>query len=239
MRGGSVCEFDRIDLVIFDCDGVLVDSELLANRVIVEMAGEFGLAMSLHESVELFRGCSMAECRAEIERRLMTKLPASFETTYRQRVHTLLRRELRAVDGVHEAIGLIDLPICVASNASMESLGVSLDVTGLAARFEGRMFSAYVIGKWKPDPALFLRAARTLGASPPCCVVVEDSVPGVCAAVAAGMRVLGYAPSPSHAANLRAYGAGTFSSMHELPALLDRLGQEEPSETASSVVHAE
>ena len=206
-------------LVIFDCDGVLVDSETLGNRVIADTVRELGVPMTFEESIRLFRGLKMSEVVRAIEDLLGRRLPESFVPELRARMAMLFRSELRAVDGVEAAIEALRMPYCVASNAPMDKIRLTLGVTGLLPRFEDRIFSAYDIGVWKPDPGLYLHAAKTMAAAPETCLVVEDSVPGVRAAVAAGMRVLGFAPA-GEGAELAEYGAELFSSMAELNRLL-------------------
>ena len=202
-------------LVIFDCDGVLVDSETLGNRVIADTVRELGVPMTFEESIRMFRGLKMTEVVRVIEDLLGRRLPESFVPELRARMAVLFRNELRAVDGVEAALDLLRPPFCVASNAPMEKIHLTLGVTGLLPRFEGRVFSAYDVGVWKPDPGLYLHAAKAMSAAPETCLVVEDSVPGVRAAVAAGMRVLGFAPS-GEGAELAEHGAELFSSMAEL-----------------------
>lgn len=208
-------------LVIFDCDGVLVDSEVLGNRVLVEFLADLGVTMGVAEAVALFRGCKMADCVAEVERRLGRSAPSSFVEELRARTAAAFERDLRPVDGVAAAIDALTIPICVASSGPMEKIRLALKVTGLLTKFEGRIFSSYEVKSWKPEPGLLLHASRAMGAAPAACTVIEDSVPGVRAGVSAGMRVLGYAPDPQHAAVLAAEGAITFHTMSVLPRLLD------------------
>ncbi|MEH1808020.1 HAD family hydrolase [Nostoc sp.] len=209
----------QTELVIFDCDGVLVDSERLGNRVFVKFVAEFGLAMKLEEAIFLFKGCKMADCVAVIEQRLGKKMPQDFVTQLRTRTAEAFERELLPVEGIEAALDKINLPICVASSDPPEKIKLALRVTNLLSRFEGRIFSSYEIGSWKPAPDLFLYAAKNMGFQAPSCTVVEDSVLGVRAGVAAGMRVLGYTEQ-SEAHLLEASGAHIFYSMHQLPSLL-------------------
>ncbi|MEH2241845.1 HAD family hydrolase [Nostoc sp.] len=207
------------ELVIFDCDGVLVDSEGLGNRVLVEFVAEFGLAMKLEEAILLFKGCKMADCVAVIEKKLEKKMPQDFVTQLRARTAEAFERQLRPIEGIEAALDKINLPICVASSGPPEKIKLALRVTNLLPRFEGCIFSSYEIGSWKPSPDLFLHAAKNMGVQPASCTVVEDSVLGVRAGVAAGMRVLGYTEQ-SEATLLEACGARVFYSMYQLPSLL-------------------
>jgi len=212
-----------IELIIFDSDGVLVDSEAIANRVMAEAASAVGAVMDTDEAMALFRGRNIAFCVEEIERRSGRVLDDGFISDVRRATRLAFDQELRAIEGIHQALDLIHQPYCVASNGPMEKLTHALGLTGLYARFEGRIFSAYEVGHWKPDPGLFLHAARTLGVDPAHCIVVEDSLAGVTAAKAAGMRVLGYAGEGAHAATeLRAAGADVFDHMRDLPSLVSQ-----------------
>lgn len=204
-----------IELIIFDSDGVLVDSEAIACRVMAEAATAVGAVM------DLFRGRKIALCVEEIERRSGRVLGDGFIAEVRRATALAFDQELKAVEGVHEALDLIRQPYCVASNGPMAKLTHALGLTDLYTRFEGRIFSAYEVGHWKPDPGLFLHAAQALGTGPERCIVVEDSLTGVSAAKAAGMRVLGYAGEGPHAATaLRAAGAEVFDHMRDLPRLV-------------------
>lgn len=209
----------QTELVIFDCDGVLVDSETLGNRILVEFVAEFGLTLKLEEAILLFKGCKMADCLAVIEQRVGRKMPQDFVTQLRARTATAFERELLPVQGIEAALDKINLPICVASSGPIEKIKLALRVTNLLPRFEGRIFSSYEIGSWKPAPDLFLYAAKNLGVNAPFCTVVEDSILGVRAGIAAGMKVLGYS-SQSEAIQLEECGARIFYSMYQLPDLL-------------------
>lgn len=206
-------------LVIFDCDGVLVDSEPLGCAAMVRKLAALGLHITHDAAMALFRGRRMADSITVAERHFGTTLPASFVPELRAETAAALRGGLRPIAGIAAALAGIDRPICVASNGPRDQIELSLTLTGLIARFAGRIFSAYEVGSWKPDPGLFLFAARTIGAGPAQCVVVEDSLPGVQAAVAAGMRVMAYA-GDRPGDDLAAAGGQVFRSMAELPRLL-------------------
>ena len=211
-----------IELVIFDCDGVLVDSERLANAVLAELLTEAGLPTTAEESIATYMGLSMASCVALVEERLGSPLPADFLDRYHSDVFEAFDRELRAVDGIADVLDQLRWPTCVASSGEHERMRRTLGRTGLHERFEGRIYSATEVERGKPHPDLFLHAADRMGVDPSGCVVVEDSPYGVRGARAAGMTALGYAAmTPS--AVLAAEGAETFLTMAELPALLDRV----------------
>ncbi|MBE9258706.1 HAD family hydrolase [Dolichospermum sp. LEGE 00246] len=209
----------QTELVVFDCDGVLVDSETLGNRVLVEFVAEFGLKLEIEEAILLFRGCKMADCVAVIEQKLGKKMPPDFVTQLRTRTAKAFEHELLPVEGIEAALDKIDLPICVASSGPREKIELALRVTNLLPRFAGHIFSSYQIGSWKPEPDLFLFAAKTMGVEPQFCTVVEDSILGVRAGTAAEMRVLWYT-TESESTLLETSGVSVFKSMSQLPSLL-------------------
>ncbi|MGD8976370.1 MAG: HAD family phosphatase [Gammaproteobacteria bacterium] len=207
-------------LVIFDCDGVLVDSEPLANAVLNQHLCDAGLEISLEESTRLFTGLSMTSCIALIEARLGRPVGDRFVSDLRAATDAAFRRALKPVSGVSAVLGRLGQPFCVASSGIHTKIRRSLDLTGLRGFFpESRIFSAEDVDRGKPAPDLFLHCAERLGSAPGDCVVVEDSRPGVLAARAAGMRVLGYAErTPPRV--LAAAGATVFTRMAELDSLL-------------------
>jgi HAD superfamily hydrolase (TIGR01509 family) len=210
---------ESVELVIFDCDGVLIDSERLAVKVDVLKLRELGWPLSEAEVIERFVGRSDRDTQAEIEAHLGRKLPADwqkpFEPLYRRAL-----ADLAPVEGVVEALGAITLPNCVASSGTHEYLRYALALTGLYQRFEGRIFSADDVTRGKPAPDLFLYAAERMAATPSACVVVEDSRSGVLAARAAGMRVLAFAGGLLPATLLQGPNTIVFEDMRELPTLL-------------------
>jgi HAD superfamily hydrolase (TIGR01509 family) len=219
-------DFIMTELIIFDSDGVLVDSEKIALAVLVRAASAEGVALSMDDAFRSFRGRKMADCVREIERRSGRLVREHFADDLRQATTLAFDAELKPVEGVYAALAEITVPVCVASNGPMSKLTHTLGLTKLLSRFEGRVFSAYEVGSWKPDPGLFLHAAQTLGVRPSRCVVVEDSLSGIHAAKAAGMRVLGFTGGdPEVELELGAVCAELFHRMSDLPALLrDRSG---------------
>ncbi|MFF7965010.1 HAD family hydrolase [Streptomyces sp. NPDC007903] len=220
-------------LVIFDCDGVLVDSETLSAEVLRTMTAP-ELALTSAEALALLRGRKVALWVQELGERLGRPLGEEFITAFRRRTLAAFTDGLLPVPGVHELLAGLSLPYCTASSAPREKITHTLSVTGLLPYFEGRIFSAYEVGSWKPEPDLFLHAAHHLGTPAHRCAVVEDSLVGVQAAVAARMTVFGYAPPGSGtAAELAEAGACVFTSMAELPALLGhRLARTPPAPAA-------
>jgi HAD superfamily hydrolase (TIGR01509 family) len=212
------------ELVIFDCDGVLIDSERLAIKIDVLVLRELGWPLTEAEVIERFVGRSDRDTQAEIEAHLGRRLPDGWEDAVEQRYREAFADGLAPVEGVIEALGRITLPSCVASSATHDHLRYTLGLTGLYERFAGRIFSAEDVARGKPAPDLFLHAAAEMGAQPGGCVVVEDSRPGVEAARAAGMRVLAFAGGLSPAELLDGPNTIVFDDMRELPGLLGQAG---------------
>lgn len=209
------------ELVIFDCDGVLVDSEPPANRVFAEMLAEHGLDLGFEGTVALLKGLSLKSCLALLATRFDLDLPDDFVDRLERRTYTAFRAELAAVPGVREAVAGLGRPYCVASSGEIEKMRFTLGLTGLLDLFDGRLYSAEQVARGKPHPDLFLHAAAAMGHLPEACVVIEDSLPGVEAARAAGMAVFGFAGTAlADAAALGAAGAAVFTDMARLPELL-------------------
>jgi HAD superfamily hydrolase (TIGR01509 family) len=207
-------------LLILDCDGVLVDSERIVAGIMAELLAGEGLRLPVAEILARYIGHSGEAGRRLIERDLGQVLPERFFHALRQRTSEALGTDLRPVDGVVEALAEIEVPTCVASNGSRQKMDRSLAFTGLAVRFAGRLFSAADVARPKPAPDLLLHAARTLGAAPERCAVVDDTVVGIQAAVAAGMTAFGFAAGNVGAAALARAGARVFDSMAALPRLI-------------------
>ena len=166
-------------LVIFDCDGTLVDSEVVAAQAWSEYVAGYGVTLSAEEALARFRGVSMTWCLAHIEELHGQSLPQHFEQELRALMARLLEQQLQPINGALEMVEKLHLPFALASNAPHHKIELCLRVTGLLPHFAGRIFSAYDVQRWKPDPALFLFAAERMGVDPGRCVVVEDSLPGV------------------------------------------------------------
>ena len=207
------------DLVIFDCDGVLVDSEPIANRELAAYVTELGHPMSVETSVRMFVGHTMGEVLSIAERLIVRPAPVDFLEELQRRSAAAFARELRPVEGIVEVLDGLPIPSCVASNGSLEKMHSTLGITGLLPRFRERLFCPDNVGVGKPDPRIFLTPADHFGVRPERCAVIEDGVPGVRAARAAGMTVFGYAPDGNGEA-LRSAGAILFAQMRELPRLL-------------------
>jgi HAD superfamily hydrolase (TIGR01509 family) len=215
------------DLVIFDCDGVLIDSELLSVRADVECLAEYGIELTAEEIIERYAGTSSMV--TDLEARHGRTLPG-FDGRHRQLVRPLFEAELRAISGVVAALDSLACRTCVASSSSPERLQHTLSLVGLYDRFHPNIFSATMVARGKPAPDLFLYAAERMGAAPSRCLVVEDSLAGVAAARAAGMTALGFCGGshcrPGHGERLLAGGAArVVRDMRDLPVAIAELAR--------------
>jgi HAD superfamily hydrolase (TIGR01509 family) len=217
-----------LDLVIFDCDGVLVDSERIAVRIDAEVLAELGWPLTEAEIVERFVGRSHEFMVGAIEANLGRPLPPDWEDEFHHRYREAFEAELVPVNGVVEALEAISTPACVASSGTHAKIEASLRLVGLYERFAGRIFSAADVTNGKPAPDLFLHAAGSLGVDPGACAVVEDSTYGVEAARAAGMHVFAYAGGVTPAERLAGPRTVVFHDMRELPALLGGTSETPP-----------
>ncbi len=212
-----------LDLVIFDCDGVLVDSETISNEVLADALTAIGLPMTLAKSRREYQGWLLSDIVSHAEVKLGRPLPDGWVEHYERDRAEVFRRDLRPVAGAAEAVQRVaaaGVAVCVASQGKLSKTQLTLGLTGLRELFEEHaLFSAQSVAHGKPAPDLFLHAADAMGATPSRCVVVEDTPSGVIAAVAAGMRALGYVADSDERA-LRAAGAEVLPSLHELPELL-------------------
>ncbi|WP_052593978.1 HAD family hydrolase [Aureispira sp. CCB-QB1] len=205
----------KFKCIIFDCDGVLVDSEATSIGAIVDLAQEMGYSMSLEQAIGEFSGQSLQYCFDYIEKASGQKFPANIVHIYRARTYEAFEKSLQPIPGIHAALERLTLPRCVASNAPQEKIRLNLGLLKLTHFFQDNIFSAYDIQKWKPQPDLFLHAAKTMGFAPHECLIVEDSLAGVTAAKTGGFEVLGYA-SKRTAKQLEEAGATVFYDMNLL-----------------------
>ncbi|HEV7950404.1 MAG TPA: HAD family hydrolase [Glaciihabitans sp.] len=211
---------ENIDLVIFDCDGVLVDSEILAMDVDRRILAEFGWHLSADEVLERFLGKSSSSFATQLEEHLGYSIPTDWETKYTPWFYEVFESSLQSVAGIEKALDSITSQTCVASSGTHERIQKTLGLTNLLPRFEGRIFSATEVKNGKPAPDIFLHAASRMGVEPERCVVIEDSKYGAQAARDAGMHAFGYAGGLTPADWLHAEGATVFTSMDDLPELL-------------------
>ena len=205
--------------IIFDSDGVLVDSEAISAKVFQEMAVELGVDLDYETALDRFAGTSMKENKQFVESHITGALPADFEQEFRERTYKAYRSDLRAVPGIHELIEKLQVPFCVASSGPVEKIRLNLGLVGLLDQFEGKIFSCYDIGSWKPEPEIYVHAAREMGFEPEECAVIEDSDSGVRAAVAGGFPVY-VRTGQKKKASFEKLGAVPFQEMKELEELL-------------------
>jgi HAD superfamily hydrolase (TIGR01509 family) len=214
-------------LVIFDCDGVLVDSEMLSSEVVAAELSRLGWQMDAASANRLFVGMTFADMVPVLERKLGRPLPPDWVKTVKGRLVAVLGERAEAMPGALAALTAVHalgLGWRIASNSSHEEMAAKFGRLGIGSLVAGRIHSAQEVTRGKPAPDLFLAAARAEGVAPEACVVIEDSLPGAQAAAAAGMDCLGFVPTGDGAA-LAAAGAGLFRSLFELPALLRRQEQ--------------
>ncbi|WP_193162697.1 HAD family hydrolase [Microbulbifer hainanensis] len=204
------------ELVIFDCDGVLVDSESIVCRILAEEMNKLGMTTTAEELDEQFSGRPAQDCLLEIETRYGGPLPDHYFGNTERRIREAFHEELQPVAGIEDLLDhllQLNLPSCVASSGSHEKMRLTLNKTGLYDYFDGRIFSVDDVSRGKPWPDLFLHAAQTMGVEPQHCLVVEDSIAGVKAAVTAGMPVVGYSGHPVRAPQLEKVGARVVSDL--------------------------
>lgn len=210
------------ELVIFDCDGVLVDSDRISLRIQAERISALGLEMTYEDCVRDFLGLGMEATLEILAERLGRPVPEGWERELNAVVLESFQRELQPVPGVVEALEEIELPTCIASSGSCEKMRFTLGMTGLWDRFAGRIFSVEEVQRGKPAPDLFLHAASHMSAPPERCIVVEDSPFGVAGAKAAGMAALGFAATTPSACLTGA--DAIFTTMADLPGLVADTG---------------
>jgi len=209
-----------LELVIFDCDGVLVDSEHITHRVLHEMLLEQRVDISYDDTIVHFMGSSSTAFLEKVSGLCGGEVPPQFLERFRAGMAVAFAESLTAVSGIEDVLSALPMPYCVASNGRHAKMRLTLGKTGLLRHFEDRIFSAEDVANPKPAPDLFLHAARTLGVAPSDCVVLEDSPLGVQGARAAGMRVYGYVAMATAPRLLEAGAHGVFDDMAQVPRLL-------------------
>jgi HAD superfamily hydrolase (TIGR01509 family) len=214
------------DLVIFDCDGVLVDSEVISNRIFMESFAELGIAFTLEEMMAFGVGKNAVTLAAAIEREFGVTLPAGFIEGRRARIMAAFTTELRPIDGIPELLAALGLNRCVASNSHIRRVRHALTTTGLMPHLEPHIYTPALVAQGKPAPDLFLYAAKQHNVRPERCLVIEDSLSGVVAAKAAGMPVIGFVGGshcrPGHADTMRDAGCvEVFAQMADVAVFLN------------------
>jgi HAD superfamily hydrolase (TIGR01509 family) len=205
------------ELIIFDCDGVLVDSERIANTAFAEVLNELGLSLTLEDMFDIFVGHSSSQCMQIVEEMLGRKPPPELETQYKQRINSALKQQVQAVRGVEDVIKSLTIPYCVASSGNHEKMRTTLTATNLFPYFEHKLYSVTEVQRGKPYPDVYLYAAQQMGVAPAKCVVVEDTPIGVQGGRAAGMTVFGYAELMKADRLIEAGAHRTFDRMEMLP----------------------
>lgn len=198
--------------IIFDCDGVLVDSEPISIQVLVDMVNNYGANIDLTYGMKHFKGSFMSACIEKISTRINQPLPDSFQDDYRKQSFEAFKKGMKPVEGIKNVLDNLIIPFCVASSGPEDKIRLNLGLAGLLPYFENNIFSCYTIQKWKPDPAVFLWAAETMGFKPEDCLVVEDSLSGVKAAKAGGFDVFGFT-AHDYNNELESEATKTFASM--------------------------
>ena len=181
--------------IIFDCDGVLVDSVGLGNQALINLLASWTTSQEVIPILEDNPGVKLQDLFRILERELQLVLPLDFEASYRTESKRLFEESLQPIPKVAQLLDQLSCPVAVASNGPLFKTRRNLEITGLLPYFDPHVYSAYEVGRWKPDPALFLHAASALGIPPNECLVVEDSAPGIQAALEGGFSAIGYAPS--------------------------------------------
>ncbi|WP_456311831.1 HAD family hydrolase [Pseudomonas shirazensis] len=208
-----------IKCIIFDCDGVLVDTEKIGNGILLSMSAEYGFEMELEQAYRDFNGRSLKECFLHIENAIGKKLPENFETDYRQKSFEAFKTQVKPMEGIVAFLNQLTIPYCVASSGPVDKIRLNLEVAGLLERFENKIFSSYQINSWKPDPGIFLHAAKQMGFEVKDCIVIEDSKAGVISGISGGFKVYGFANGYNNE-DLENEGAILFNSYDELREML-------------------
>lgn len=208
-----------IKCIIFDCDGVLVDTEKIGNGIMLSMAAEYGFKMKLEDAYRDFNGRNLKECFLHIENAIGKKLPDNFESEYRQKSFEAFKTQVQPMEGIILFIEKLKIPYAVASSGPVDKIRLNLEVAGLLDKFENKIFSSYQINSWKPDPGIFLHAAKEMGFEVKDCIVIEDSKAGVKAGIQGGFKVYGFTNGYNNE-DLEKEGAILFDSYEQLSEML-------------------
>jgi len=209
----------KYNCIIFDCDGVLVDSEAISAKVFQEMIFELGSEIDFETVLEQITGTSMKENLLFISEIINGDLPAGFETEFRKRSYEAFITDIKPINGIPDLLKKLKVPVGVASSGPVEKIRLNLTTTNLIQFFGENIFSSYEIGSWKPDPEIYLHAAKKIGFKPEECAVIEDSLPGILAAKAGGFDVFGFA-TEKNKTTFEVSGATVFFNVDELEHLL-------------------
>ncbi len=209
----------KYNCIIFDCDGVLVDSEAISAKIFQKMVAELGCNLDFETVLLQITGTPMKENLMFFREKINGELPANFETEFRKRSYEAFKTDLKPIKGIHDLLNKIKIPVGVASSGPVEKIKLNLTTTKLIHYFGENIFSSYEIQSWKPDPGIYLHAAKELGFKPGECAIIEDSVVGVRAAKAGGFDVFGFATNRNKT-SFEELGATVFFGMDELETLL-------------------
>lgn len=201
--------------IIFDCDGVLVDSLSLSNKVLLELIKPFGISNEFEKIIDNYNGASLKAILDKIEELIGEKLPENFVKEYRKTTYETFKKELEPINGAKGFLERISIPICVASSGPYEKIVENLRITNLLHHFGENVFSSYEIQSWKPEPEIFLHAAKKMGFKPQECLVIEDSLEGIKAASKGGFNIIGLA-TESNLAQMKKTEVKVFESMLEI-----------------------
>ena len=208
--------------IIFDCDGVLVDSELISAQVLKEMSQEMGFIIDLNHAIEEFTGKSLTDIISYIQERILGEIPKNFEIDFRKRTFAKFQSDLKPIEGIGEVLNALSIPFCVASSGPRNKIVLNLTKVDLMHQFtENNIFSSYDINSWKPEPEIYLFAAKNMGFDPSECVVVEDSIYGVQAAISGGFDTFVHAKK-SNKKIFENMDVTVFYRMDKLIPLLDK-----------------
>ncbi len=208
--------------VIFDCDGVLVDSEEITNKILVEMTNDLGGNIDLDYAYAHFHGKSLATILNHIESLTKKVIPDQFESDFRARTFSRFKSEIKPISGIEAVLKALTVPFCVASSGPRNKIELNLTTTKLLPYFQTNIFSSYDIGSWKPDPGIFINAAQSMGFEPAECIVIEDSISGVQAAIAGGFEVFGFASQKKE----NPFGTFRIPVFHNMKDLIQLLNQQ-------------
>lgn len=209
----------KYNCIIFDCDGVLVDSEAISAKVFQKMLAELGCNLDFETILDQITGTSMKENLKFFSDFAGKELPVDFESEFRKRSYELFKTDLKPIDRIHDLLKKIKVPVGVASSGPVEKIRLNLATTNLIHFFGDNIFSSYEIGSWKPEPEIYLHTAKKMGFNPEECAVIEDSLPGVQAAKAGGFDVFGFA-TEKNKTTFEESGATVFFNVNELEHLL-------------------
>jgi HAD superfamily hydrolase (TIGR01509 family) len=215
---------NQIECVLFDCDGTLVDSEVLCSKAYVHMFAHFGITLALEEVFKQFKGIKLYEIIEQVNAEQGVNLPVSeLEPVYRQEVAHLFDAELQPIAGARELLAQMAAPMCTVSNGPVSKMQHSLGLTGMLSYFDDRLFSGYDIQRWKPDPAIVFHAAKQMQVPVERCILVDDSAAGAQAGIAAGIPVFYFCADP-HNKPIEHPLVTTFDDLAQLPALWQQRG---------------